>query len=151
MTWKDALVWLKEWKIPGLAIDIHNNVICQFEPQQINAHINHARFNIIMHNEHVWLVNENVKEFAQKFNNRDTIPFSSFPNYWSNDLSNKWLKKPKKANIIYCVDNVKEVMKIYDSLGDEACNVAVITGESPEVFIRDLALDYGIEVSHIFL
>ena len=50
MTWDDAVVWLTKWQIPGLAIDIHNNVICTYNPPRPNTNIHHAQFNILMHN-----------------------------------------------------------------------------------------------------
>ena len=142
MTWADAEVWLNKWHIPGLMVDIHGKVRCRYEPSRPNQNIEHARFDVIMHNEHVWLINKNTNLFAYKFRNK---PIELAPPQLrdSNELSDKWPRPSVKDQIIHCVDGVDEIMDIYNEVSNRG-NI-IITSEEPENLIRELVEEYDIE------
>ena len=139
---EDAKVWLKKWRIPSTVIDIHNNVIDKYTPERINANINNARFNLLMHNRHVWLVNENVQEFAQKFNTKNETKLYKVDD--SSNPSPKWPRPGVKSNnVIVSIDNADEIMQIYDEYFEGY--ITLITGEEPEDILMDLNNVYSYE------
>ena len=142
LTLNDAKAWLQKWRIPSTVIDIHNNVIDKYTPERINTNIKHVRFNILMHNRHVWLVNRNTQEFAQKFNTKNETKL-----YRVDDSSNpspKWPRPGAKSNnVIFSIDNVDEIMQIYDE--NCAGYITLITGEEPEDILLELNKVYSFE------
>ena len=141
LTWTHAKVWLEKFRIPGLVIDIKGKVRCRYDPPRVNTHLNHTRFDIILHNKHVWLVNKNVAEFGKRYSGKQPEPELPRPRN-STEISDKWPRPDEKQQKLYFVDSVDEILNI--EIGGTT-EVAAVTGEEPEDFIRELVLEHNIE------
>jgi hypothetical protein len=65
VTLKECETWLKEFKLKGRAIDIRGKLIWSYDPPVLNKKIPGGNtYRLLIHNEHVWLINKNIKEFT---------------------------------------------------------------------------------------
>ena len=111
LTWTHAKVWLEKFRIPGLVIDIKGKVRCRYDPPRVNTHLNHARFDIILHNKHVWLVNKNVAEFGKRYSGKQPKPKLPRPRN-STEISDKWPRPDENQQKLYFVNSMDEILNI---------------------------------------
>ena len=57
---------VKRIKLRGRAIDIRGRLIWKYDPPVLNKNLNGGNtYRLLVHNEHVWTINNNLKEFYQ--------------------------------------------------------------------------------------
>lgn len=60
--------WMEKWKLDLLAINIHGKIIFEYKSKSHSKKIKGGHvYRIMIHNEHVWTITDNLKEFDQKF------------------------------------------------------------------------------------
>ena len=132
---REAEKWLAHWRLSGRAINARGELVWRYDPVSTSKKIaGGAVWRLLVHDEHVWLCDQEVKEFDREITANDSsraqpsIPTAADI---SVTLSSRWRRPPKPTGVPPTfVQSSADVL----SVGEDVAAV-VTNGSVEELFV----------------
>ena len=140
ITLREAERWLEKWCLSGRAIDHEGNLVWSYDPKvRTKRTVGGSVLRLLVHNDHVWLCNANIKEFNAKYGGKEPTPpkIENTPDI-PKKVSENWCRAPKPTGaLLEIVTNAESVIAL-----PETCTEAMTNGDPHKLALSLMAKDY---------
>lgn len=121
-SFNEVKLFFEKYKIALVQFDINMNVVCHYEPEKRNKHINPIIVYVMFHNKHIYHLNHNLKVLEQKLD----IYMEGIKEICERPSHRYYLKNEEQTEKSYLVNNYNELKQLMETCEDENETIKVL-------------------------